>query len=202
MRFARENQGRLAEKLLWKMASRVTPGGEADSDSENQTGAAPAVASAYHLRVLSTQQPPLSKRNANEMRLMCKMLDLLSRNKVKRAMDFAAQHLKAIEQSVADGGWTRARFLEVFEEDAPSLVGRGEKYMMRSEVRAEQALALRSGSGPKGAPKGARSDEAGAAVNGATESRGKGEAFSGKGFSFGAASKSKAKGKDKAGKWW
>ncbi|CAK0808859.1 unnamed protein product [Prorocentrum cordatum] len=197
MRFARENQGRLAEKLLWKMASRVTPGGEADSDSENQTGAAPAVASAYHLRVLSTQQPPLSKRNANEMRLMCKMLDLLSRNKVKRAMDFAAQHLKAIEQSVADGGWTRARFLELFEEDAPSLVGRGEKYMMRSEVRAEQALALRSGSGPKGAPKGARSDEAGAAVNGATESRGKGEAFSGKGFSFGAASKSKAKGKDK-----
>ncbi|CAK0801252.1 unnamed protein product, partial [Prorocentrum cordatum] len=201
MRFARENQGRLAEKLLWKMASRVTPGGEADSDSENQTGAAPAVASAYHLRVLSTQQPPLSKRNANEMRLMCKMLDLLSRNKVKRAMDFAAQHLKAIEQSVADGGWTRARFLELFEEDAPSLVGRGEKYMMRSEVRAEQALALRSGSGPKGAPKGARSDEAGAAVNGATESRGKGEAFSGKGFSFGAASKSKAKGKDKAAVW-
>jgi hypothetical protein len=202
MRFARESQCRLAEKFIfWKMVSKVTPGGKADSDTDNQTGAAPAVASGAPPQG-AAHAAAAPKRNANEMRLMCKMLDLLSRNKVKRAMDFAAQHLKAIEQSVADGGWTRARFLEVFEEDAPSLVGRGEKYMMRSEVRAEQALALRSGSGPKGAPKGARSDEAGAAVNGATESRGKGEAFSGKGFSFGAASKSKAKGKDKAGKWW
>ena len=72
---------------------------------------------------------------------------------------------------------------------------------MRSEVRAEEQLALRIGSGPKGAPKGARSDEAGPAGYGATEARGKGEAPNGKGFGFGAASKSKAKGKDKAGKW-
>ncbi|CAK0858015.1 unnamed protein product, partial [Prorocentrum cordatum] len=192
MRFARENQGRLARKLLWKMASKVTPGGEADSDdSENQTGAAPAVVSSYHLRVLSTQQPPRSKRNSNEMRLMCKILDLLSRERVSRAMDFAAQHLKAIEQSVTDGGWTRARFLELFEEEGPSLVNRGEKYMMRKEVRAEQQLALRSGPGPKGGSKGRRSDDAGPAGYGATEHRGKGEPSHGKGFSFGAASRSK-----------
>ena len=56
-------------------------------------------------------------------------------------MDYAAQHLKALEQAVTDGSWDRARFLNLLPEESATLVGRSERYMMRAEARAEQQLA-------------------------------------------------------------
>eukprot|EP00959_Pyramimonas_sp_CCMP1952_P275640 5761842-Pyramimonas_sp.AAC.1 len=98
MRFARKHPGRLSRSAMWTMAQRVTPGGEANSDSDDHKKEPPAAASAYFLRVLEVKYN-LSKRNRNDMALMCKLLDLLVQNKADKAMDFIVQHLKAVEQS-------------------------------------------------------------------------------------------------------
>eukprot|EP00959_Pyramimonas_sp_CCMP1952_P174110 3638108-Pyramimonas_sp.AAC.1 len=121
------------------MAKAVAPGAEANSDDEDNKGQLTPAASAYFLRVLSTKYT-LSKRNKSEMSLMCKMLDLLALGKVDRAVDFACQHLKSLEQVALDGNWNNAQFLELVETDGASLVNTTEKYMMRNEVQQQQKL--------------------------------------------------------------
>ena len=92
----------------------------------------------------------MSKRFANNMSLCCKVLDLLALGKSRRAADFVAQHLKAQEQALVDGNWERARYLTLLDDDAATLVNRDEKYMMRSEARAEQQLNKGGSKGKEG----------------------------------------------------
>ena len=84
------------------------------------------------------------------MSLCCKVLDLLTLGKHRRAADFVAQHLKAQEQALVDGNWERARYLTLMDDDAATLVNRDEKYMMRSEAKAEQQLNKGGSTGKEG----------------------------------------------------
>ncbi|CAK0849086.1 unnamed protein product [Prorocentrum cordatum] len=199
--FARRHQGKLANNLSMKMATKVMPGAEAASDSDAQVDRAPAAASSYYLRVLAPKHQAAGKRNLADMALMCRLLDLMAKRKTQRAMDFVAQHLKALETASVDGNWARAKFLELMEEEGASMVGRSERYMMRAEVRAEHQLESRpnqyhaqnyQNQHQYQTGKGGKKDQA-------SDPGRTGSPLDGKGLAY--IQRAKGKGKGKPGKW-
>jgi len=95
----------------------------------------------YFLTVLTPQlREKWSPRTQRELKCWVTVLDLLAENLAPQAADVACQRIKALEKSVTDGQWKRAKFLELVEQEDLPLTDRGEENMMRKEQEWEDKI--------------------------------------------------------------
>ena len=137
IRWAKENPGKLAAKLLQKMQNATGREGEA---TEFDSYSTPAAAKAYFLRVLEPKAAQAGVRKQREMRMLTTALDHLAQGRSAEAADVLAQRLIAVEVSVQDGGWNRANFLELTQED-DTLAGPELQMLANKEVEGRLRLA-------------------------------------------------------------
>ena len=135
--YARKHPGRLASRLLMKMAEGVSKEGGAAEGQKR----APAVATAYYLGILvPTHAGKAGLRTMRELRCWCRLLDLLAKSQTGAAADLAAQRVKALERSIVDGGWTRAQHLELLEPEGATLLDKSEDLMLAKEAELEARI--------------------------------------------------------------
>ena len=96
------------------MQERIGHEGEETLHSKS---AAPPVAKGYYLRVLEPTNAAAGLRNMREMQTLCHVLDHLAMGRVAQASDMVFQRLKAIEKSVREGNWERAKFVELLMDE-------------------------------------------------------------------------------------
>ena len=133
--YAAKHPGRLAAKLLQRMADRVGRDGEVTAWDRMSM---PAVAKSYHLRMLMVTHPTMGLRNSRELHTLSVVLDYLATGQHRKAADVVAQRLKAVEQSVVDSGWERAQFLELLEAPNATMIDKSEEMLLakEQEIRA------------------------------------------------------------------
>ena len=136
IQWAKENPGKLAARLLQKMQNATGREGEA---TEFDSYSTPAAAKAYFLRVLEPKAAVAGVRNQREMRMLTTALDHLAQGRSAEAADVLAQRLVAVEVSVQDGGWNRAHFLELTQEDG-TLAGPEMQMLANKEVEGRMRL--------------------------------------------------------------
>jgi hypothetical protein len=135
--YAQKYPGRLASRLLLKMATTVNKGGGAAS-SRSKT---PACAMQYYLTILQPlYRDRLGLRNQREIKTWCHLLDCLARGQMQVAADVAGQRLKALERQVVDGAWNRAQFLELIDPEGATLLEKDEDVMLAKEAELELRL--------------------------------------------------------------
>ena len=111
--FARRHPGVLLDRALQEMQRYLTPlGGAAGNDPE------PGKINQYLLSVFFQRhsQEAIGLRTCRELRTLAECLDALLAGNLPRVGDILIQRFKALETSVADGGWTIARHLELLPQ--------------------------------------------------------------------------------------
>ena len=76
----------------------------------------------------------MGMRNARELRTLAKALDAITAGNIALAADTLTQRWKAVETSIADGGWNLARHLELLPAHDVGLTLDGERAVI---ARAE-----------------------------------------------------------------
>ena len=132
-RYSSRNPGELAARLLRRMKQGLGLAEGAFPDHRES----PPVAESYFVGVMiPLYREKLNLRYQRELRSWTSLLDLLARREYGRAADVAAQRVKALEQSVVDGGWHRAQFLELIQPEGASLLDRQEEAYLTREAEA------------------------------------------------------------------
>ena len=104
-----------------------------------------ASAKSYFLRIYK-MDPRAGVRNLREMETLCTALDDLALGRCNHAADVLVMRLKALEMSIKDNGWTRARFLELVDLDEGTLVEKEEEVAVTKEAVLHQKLNSGKGS--------------------------------------------------------
>ena len=156
MEYADQKPGRLAARLLQKMAllsSRTgTPMSSVLAANRNKT---PPAAVQYYLTVLYPQhKEKMNLRLQRELRTLSQSLDYLSLGDIERCADLISQRLKALEMTIHDQNWSRAQFLELIPLESAGLADTEEQRMATKEqvLEAKMKKALNV---PRGGGKGA-----------------------------------------------
>ena len=136
LEFSRRKPGRLAARLLSKMAGSVQVEGEASCSQSHM----PAVAKAFLLRVLLVRYPQMGPRNQASCQLLATILDHLASGRREEAMDVAAQELKAIERALQDESWHEAQFLRLLDDRVFTLLDDEDHALVAAETRDREKL--------------------------------------------------------------
>ena len=177
VQYAKKNPGRLASRMLLKMAQESARGivGAAMEGNESLT---PPIAVHYLITMMIPQLGTrLNMRTQRELRTLCTALDMLARQEPAHAADLLTQRVKALEKASQDAHWGSAQYLELLSPEAGGLLDRAEEVYLNKEYLLE--LKLRGMD--KGTPRGQRSDQKG----GAAEKGGKKGKEKGKGKGVG-----------------
>lgn len=146
VKYAQKFPGKLAARLLRKMNLATRFSGGAAQIARKHMGQVSPAAHIYFLTVLTPQlREKWSPRTQRELKCWVTVLDLLAENLAPQAADVACQRIKALEKSVTDGQWKRAKFLELVEQEDLPLTDRGEENMMRKEQEWEDKLRGKGG---------------------------------------------------------
>ena len=141
VKYAQKFPGKLAARLLRKMSLATRFSGGAVQLARKQMGQVTPAAHVYFLTVMTPQlRDRWTPRTQRELKCWVSVLDLLAENRGPQAADLACQRIKALEKSVVDGQWRRAKFLELVEQEDLPLTDRGEENMMRKEQELEEKL--------------------------------------------------------------
>ena len=141
VKYAQKFPGKLAARLLKKMSLATRFSGGAAQVARKQMGKVSPAAHVYFLTVMTPQlRERWTPRTQRELKCWVTVLDLLAENLGPQAADVAGQRIKALEKSVVDGQWRRAKFLELVEQEDLPLTDRGEENMMRKEQELEEKL--------------------------------------------------------------
>ena len=133
--------GRLAARLLMKMAITARKEGEAFNHLANTEAATPAAALSYLLAIMiPNHRQAMGMRNLRELRTVGTCLDMLARGQAGEAADVLAQRFKALEKASVDGTWERAQYLELVPPEGASLLDRDEEAMAAKELEADLRL--------------------------------------------------------------
>ena len=185
MEYADQKPGRLAARLLQKMAtlsSRTgTPLNRVLAAKETKT---PPAAVQYYLTVLYPQnKDKMTLRLQRELRTLSQGLDYLAAGDHERCADLLAQRLKALELTIHDQGWGRAQFLELIPLETAGLADTEEQRMASKEqlleAKMRKWLPNQKGGGRGGGQ--AQETEKGTPVKGRWKGGRKGEKGKGKG---------------------
>ena len=91
--------------------------------------------------------PNMGMRTARELQTLSTVLDYLARGRPQHAADVVAQRMKALEQSVVDGHWEKASFLELLEAPGSTLLNKQEEMLLAKELEIKARLGWRGQSG-------------------------------------------------------
>ena len=155
--YAKKNPGRLASRMLLKMAQESARGivGAAMEGNESLT---PPIAVHYLITMLIPQLGTrLNMRTQRELRTLCTALDMLARGEPAHAADLITQRVKALEKATQDTHWGSAQYLELLSPEAGGLLDRAEEVYLNREYLLELKLKGMD----KAAPRGQRSDQKG-----------------------------------------
>ena len=158
IQWAEDHPGMVALQLLRKMKSVV---GE-DGEQVKKTGAAPAVAKQFDLRVLKHQMGPSGVpvyRNQRELSTLCVILDHLALGRYRQAADVAAARLKSVEGANRGGHFHQSSFLELIPVNTEGLTTVDEKVLVRNESLLNQKSSPSSGDGWQSYGKGDKSHQ-------------------------------------------
>ena len=134
--YSRRHPGRLASRMLLKMAKTSARGLEGASRSKT-----PAVAMHHLLTVLQPSlQGKLGMRTLREMKTLAQCLDLLAEGEVGRSADLISQRVKALERATVEGHWNSAQFLELLPPENSTLLERDEELYLARETLTEQKI--------------------------------------------------------------
>lgn len=134
--YSRRHPGRLASRMLLKMAKASARGLEGASRSKT-----PAVAMHHLLTVLQPSlQGKLGMRTLREMKTLAQCLDLLAQGEVGRSADLVSQRVKALERATVEGHWNSAQFLELLPPENSTLLERDEELYLAREALTEQKI--------------------------------------------------------------
>ena len=154
--YSQRHPGRLASRMLLKMARETAIGSVGAVNQQSQK--TPAVA-LHYLRTVMTPAlgTRLTVRTARELHTLSVIIDFLAQKKPEEAVDVASQRMKALERSCMEGGWMSAQFLELISPEQPSLLDRAEESYLNKELALEHKVnqALKKDQKP-GGPKGAK----------------------------------------------
>ena len=191
IQWAEDHPGLTALQLLRKMKNVV---GE-DGEKLDKTGAAPAVAKQFDLRILKHQSGPggPSVRNQREMTTLCVMLDHLSLGRYRQAADVAAARLKSIEGTNRDGHFHQSQFLELIPVNMEGLTTADEKLLVKNETLLNQKSLPSSGDGWQNYGKG---DKGNSSYHWIPQPKGKGKKDGGKRKKGAQGKKGEGKGKE------
>ena len=140
--FSRKFPGRLAARLLRKMRAGLGLVGGAAQDERD----VPDVALSYFVGIMIPQhRDRMNLRFQRELRSWSTALDFLARGETGLAADLAAQRIKAIEQAIVDGSWTKGQYLELIEAEGATLLDKSEQVYLGREVELEARLRGASG---------------------------------------------------------
>ena len=95
----------------------------------------PAAGSAYHLQVARVIYPNMSFRHERRMSSFAEAIDRLALNQPRRVADLLCQRYRALDMSIADAGWERAKHLELVRELVTS--SNRKKRSLAKELRDE-----------------------------------------------------------------
>ena len=141
VKYAQRFPGKLAARLLKKMSLATRFSGGAAHVARRQMGKIIPAAHVYFLTVMTPQlRDRWTPRTQRELKCWVSVLDLLADNLGPQAADLACQRIKALEKSVVDGQWRRAKFLELVEQEDLPLTDKGEENMMMKEQELEEKL--------------------------------------------------------------
>jgi hypothetical protein len=107
---ARKHPGLMTSQILQQMQSVVGTDGQQPAWDPSLT---PPCATAYYLRVLTTEFPAHRVRDRRETQSLCAMLDHYALGRYKEAADVATQRLKALCYSNSGGSWENAQYMEL-----------------------------------------------------------------------------------------
>ena len=191
IQWAEDHPGLTALQLLRKMKNVV---GE-DGEKVDKTGAAPAVAKQFDLRILKHQSGPggPSVRNQREMTTLCVMLDHLALGRYRQAADVAAARLKSIEGTNRDGHFHQSQFLELIPVNMEGLTTADEKLLVKNETLLNQKSLPSSGDGWQNYGKG---DKGNSSYHWIPQPKGKGKKDGGKRKKGAQGKKGEGKGKE------
>ena len=155
MEYADQKPGRLAARLLQKMAllsSRTgTPMSSVLAASRNKT---PPSAVQYYMTVLYPQhKEKMTLRLQRELRTLAQGLDFLSLGDIERCADLLSQRMKALEMTVHDQNWARAQFLELIPLESAGLAD-AEEQRMATKEQVLEAKMRKAVNAPRGGGKG------------------------------------------------
>ena len=148
--YAQKRPGRLTSRLLVKMQSMLARDtGAPFSLAAQQSTLTPPSATPYLLTVLAPlHKDKMGLRQMRELRTITACLDEIARGNPQKGGDILSQRLKALELQMADGGWSRAQYLELISPEGATLAERSEQAMaskeQAQEARMRQALLSRS----------------------------------------------------------
>ena len=130
IRWAEDHPGQTALQLLRKMKNVI---GE-DGEKVDKSGAAPAVAKQFDLRILKHQAGPNGHnvRNQREMTTLCVALDHLALGRYRQGADVLAARLKSIEAGGRDGHFHQSQFLELIPVNPEGLTTVDEKLLVKT----------------------------------------------------------------------
>ena len=150
MEYADQKPGRLAARLLQKMASLASRSG-APMSSVLAKSKTPAAAVQYYLTVLYPQhKEKMSLRVQRELRTLSQAIDALALGQVERSADLIGQRLKALELSLHDQGRHRAQYLELIPMEGIGLADVEEQRMATKEQVTEAKARKWQPAGRKG----------------------------------------------------
>ena len=134
--YSRKYPGRLASRMLLKMAQATARGLEGASKSKT-----PPVAMNHLLTVLQpTLQSKLGMCTLREMKTLARSLDLLALGQIGGAADLLCQRIKALERSAVEGHWQSAQFLELLPPESSTLLERDEEIFLAKEYLTDQKI--------------------------------------------------------------
>jgi len=142
MEYADQKPGRLAARLLQKMAQLASRSGTPmNSALAARATKTPQAAVQYYLTVLYPQhKEKMPLRLQRELRTLSQALDYLGAGEPERCADLVAQRLKALELTIHDQGWSRAQFLELIPLESAGLADAEEQRMASKEQLMEAKM--------------------------------------------------------------
>ena len=134
--YSRKYPGRLASRMLLKMAEATARGLEGASKTKT-----PPVAMNHLLTVLQPSlQAKLGMRTLRELKTLARSLDLLAQGQVGGAADLLSQRVKALERASVEGHWQSAQFLELLPPESSTLLERDEELFLAKEFLTDQKI--------------------------------------------------------------
>eukprot|EP00435_Cladocopium_sp_Y103_P025941 s4041_g6.t1 len=134
--YSRKYPGRLASRMLLKMAQATARGLEGAAKSKT-----PAVAMNHLLTVLQPSlHGKLGMRTSREMKTLAQCLDWLATGQVGRGADLLSQRLKALERATVETHWNSAQFLELLPPENATLLERDEEIFLAREYLTDQKI--------------------------------------------------------------
>eukprot|EP00438_Fugacium_kawagutii_P016090 Skav230956 [mRNA] locus=scaffold3010:254098:259942:- [translate_table: standard] len=152
MEYADQKPGRLAARLLQKMALLTNRTGAPVNQSvlaATGTKTPPAAVQYYHTVLLPQNKDKMNLRLQRELQTLTQALDYTAVGAVEHCADLLCQRLKALELNLHDQSWSRAQFLELIPLEGANLADTEEQRMAAkeqvAEARSRQWLPYRGG---------------------------------------------------------